>query len=96
MLFRSLVDNLLTHPFLASLEREKVSAALSGFREKNRIYLAPGELFFSPLHRQVFSLPEEVGAYSDYLLGILRKLYEATPGGDPVVREMVWQTFRAV
>ncbi|NLX27923.1 MAG: hypothetical protein GXY59_03020 [Bacteroidales bacterium] len=95
-LYFRLVDNLLTHPFLASLEREKVSAALSGFREKNRIYLAPGELFFSPLHRQVFSLPEEVGAYSDYLLGILRKLYEATPGGDPVVREMVWQTFRAV
>lgn len=90
------VTNLLTHPFLASLEQEKVGAALRAFKAKNRVYLTPGELFFSPLHQQIFTLPEEIGKYGSYLLGILRLLYEGPPGTDPIVREMIWQTFRAV
>lgn len=97
-LYFRLVNDVLSHPFLSSIERDKVTQALKEFRTGNRIYLAPSELFFSPLHHQVFSLPSGVEKYGDYLLGILRMLYGRFPGeeGDPVVREMIWQTYKAV
>ena len=97
-LYIRLVEPVLTHPILSGFEPDKVSAGLKQFRTGNKIYISPEELNFSEIHHHLFSIPEKVGDFAPYFLGILKLLFEksAEEHGNPVTREMVYHVFTAI
>jgi CRISPR/Cas system-associated exonuclease Cas4 (RecB family) len=94
--FRQVTD-ILNHQILAAVEPVKVKEFLRNVVAGNRIYLEPGELFFSRIHELVFTLPSGVAEYPGYFLRILEELYVLASESESsqIVREIISQLYQS-
>lgn len=90
-----LVTDILNHQMLSGIKTDEVRRFLHDIVAGNRIYLEPQQLFFSEIHRHIFTLPASVSGFSGYFLKILELLYvqQESSGGNVMVREIIYQVY---
>lgn len=95
--FRMALD-VLTHQLLVNLEPEKTGAIISEIKSGNRIYIEAEMLHISPLHQQIFTLPETVKEYPAYFLKVLEQLYLLFAAGDEniIIKELIYNVYTAI
>lgn len=69
------VTDVLNHQLLGETETDVCKAYISQLKNNNRITVPLAEIDFSPLHRQIFALPEKTADYSSYFLNVLAAFY---------------------
>ena len=95
--FHRYVTDILNHQLLGDREKEKTAAYVTMLKQMNRISVDLGEIDFSPLHRQIFSLPEKTDDYSSYFLSVLGMLYhQQKEKGDLMLLELIYSIYLAI
>ena len=69
------VTDILNHQLMAGWNNEQHNAFLQEIQVKNRITVSLSDIDFSPLHKLIFTVPNEVTEYSSYILQILGEIY---------------------
>lgn len=95
--FHRYVTDILNHQLLGDREKEKTAAYVTMLKQMNRISVDLSEIDFSPLHRQIFSLPEKTEDYSRYFLSVLGMLYhQQKEKGDSMLLELIYSIYLAI
>jgi CRISPR/Cas system-associated exonuclease Cas4 (RecB family) len=97
--YHRFVTDILNHQLLEGIEPEKSKEFVAGIKFNNKITVALHELDFSEIHRQIFSLPENVAAYSDYFLDVLGNFYtllKEKDRGNKMLLELIYSVFSAI
>ena len=99
VVYHRFVTDVLNHQLMGNVEPEKSKAFLSDLKNRNRITVPLEEIDFSPLHKNIFTLPEGVEHYSDYFLQILAEFYQqvnASENKDNMLLELIYTIYLAV
>ena len=95
--FHRYVTDILNHQLLGEREKEKTAKYITALKQMNRISVSLSEIDFSPLHRQIFTLPEKTVDYCPYFLSVLGMLYhQQKENGDPMLLELVYSIYQAI
>lgn len=95
--FYRYVTDILNHQLLGSIEKEIVANYIKNIKEKNRISLPMAEIDFSPIHKKVFTLPENPTEFSAYFLEILGLFYhQQKEGGNAMLLELIYSIHGAI
>ncbi len=93
------VTDLLNHQLMGNTEPEKTKQFVAELKQKNKITVPLHEIDFSPLHKQLFCLPEKVEDYSTYFLQFLSLLYEQvkkTESENVMLQELIYSVYQAI
>uniref|UniRef100_UPI0032170C9B PD-(D/E)XK nuclease family protein n=1 Tax=uncultured Draconibacterium sp. TaxID=1573823 RepID=UPI0032170C9B len=93
------VTDVLNHQIMGGSEPEKSKLFVAELKQKNRMTVELGEIDFSPLHKQIFALPEKIEDYSSYFLRILELLYQQFKNSevaDSMLLELIYSIYQAV
>lgn len=93
-----LATDILNHQLIKGVCPEKVDTFMQQLVAHNKIYLNPVELYFSPVHELIFTLPGTTLEFPSYFLRILQKVYEIAgeTNQDELVRELIYHIYMAV
>ncbi len=95
--FHRYVTDILNHQLLGDREKEKTAEYVTMLKQMNRISVDLSEIDFSPLHHQIFSLPEKTDNYSRYFLSVLGMLYhQQKESGDLMLLELIYSIYQAI
>ncbi|MBN1987673.1 MAG: PD-(D/E)XK nuclease family protein, partial [Prolixibacteraceae bacterium] len=97
--YHRFVTDILNHQLLAGIEPEKSKEFVAGIKFNNTITVALKEINFSEIHRQIFTLPEKVTAYSDYFLAILESFFARLKENDTankMLLELIYSVYNAI
>ncbi len=70
------VTDILNHQLLAKWNNDKVDKFLKEIQQKNKISIPLSEIYFSPVHQLIFSIPAKVESYGSYFLKVLAEIYQ--------------------
>lgn len=93
------VTDILNHQLLGSTELDKSKAFVADLKHKNSISVRLSEINFSPLHTQVFALPDKIEDYSAYFLKVLGLFYQQlkeTEANNSMLLELIYAIYQAV
>jgi hypothetical protein len=96
--YHRLVFDILNHQLLGEIETQKIREFQETARIQNKIYLNPEDLYFSPLHKRIFSIPRKVSEYGAYFRDVLKTLYFHVKGQRPdnkVLPELIVGIYQA-
>ena len=74
------VTDVLNHQLLSNVDEEVCKKYIGGLKKNNKMTVPLGEIDFSPLHKQIFTLPENINDYSSYFLEVLSAFYRHLKG----------------
>lgn len=97
--YHRFVTDILNHQLLKNTASEKVQAYLTDVKLRNRISLELSEIDFSPLHRQIFTIPESTEDYSSYFLQVLGRFYQEQKKekqADTMLLELLFSVYEAI
>jgi CRISPR/Cas system-associated exonuclease Cas4 (RecB family) len=97
-LYFRLVSDILNHQLISGVEPDNVHETLTSIIAENKIYVEPSELFFSPIHQTIFSLPASVKQYPAYFLKVLEHLYKQSGNNteSTIIKELIYHIYLAV
>ena len=93
------VTDILNHQLLGNSELQKSKAYVSDLKRMNRITVELNEIDFSPIHKQVFTLPENIENYSTYFLKVLGLFYQQlkeSEANNTMLLELIYSIYQAV
>ncbi len=98
VVYHRFVTDVLNHQLLGNVEPEKTKQFLQNLKINNRITVPLNEIDFSPLHRLIFRLPENVENYSAWFLEILSAFYERinSQTKNDMLLELIYSIYKAV
>ncbi|WP_347840955.1 PD-(D/E)XK nuclease family protein [uncultured Draconibacterium sp.] len=93
------VTDVLNHQLLGQTATEASKKYISELKYSNKINVPLKEIDFSPLHLQIFTLPEHINDYSSYFLNVLGLLYKqlkALETSNMMLLELLYSIYQAV
>jgi len=95
--FYRYVTDILNHQLLGNSEKEKTRLFIASLKEKNQIAVPLAMIDFSPLHRQIFSIPEMTEDFSQYFQQVLGMFYHLQKeSGDAMLLELIYTIHVAI
>lgn len=99
VVYHRFVTDILKHQLLFDFEAEKVENYIREINTNNRITVDLQNLYFSDLHRIIFSPPEEIDGFSKYFLEILKFLFSHFNQKDEknqMLLELIYTVYQSV
>ena len=99
VVYHRFVTDVINHQLLGNTESQKAKSFLFDLKIKNRVLVPLKSVDFSPLHKQIFSLPEKVEDYSNYFLNILGEFYKSLKGfgsENEMLSELIYAIYQSV
>ncbi|HYQ58896.1 MAG TPA: PD-(D/E)XK nuclease family protein [Draconibacterium sp.] len=93
------VTDVLNHQLLGEAETESSKTYINNLKRDNAINVHLSEIDFSPLHKKIFSLPEQTGDYSTYFLVVLALFYrefKENASENSMLLELVYSIYQAI
>lgn len=93
------VTDILNHQLLGNSNLEKSKEFVAALKRKNQIAVELEEINFTPLHKQLFLLPEKVEDYSSYFLQVLAMFYQQLKESEinnTMLLELIYSIYQAV
>ncbi len=99
VVYHRFVTDVLNHQLLCGIEAPKSKEYVARLKFNNKVTVPLNEIDFSELHKQIFSLPEKVAAYSTYFLDVLGSIYswvKSGGGGNEMLLELIFSIYSAI
>ena len=93
------VTDVLNHQLLGETETDACKAYNNQLKNNNRITVPLADIDFSPLHKQIFTLPEKTADYSGYFLDVLAAFYrhlKNTEVDNTMLLELIYSIYQAI
>ena len=93
------VTDVLNHQLLGNVEEEVCKKYIGGLKKNNRMTVPLAEIDFSPLHKQIFTLPEKINDYSSYFLEVLTAFYRHLKGSgseNVMLLELIYSIYQSI
>ncbi len=97
--YHRFVTDVLNHQLMAGIAGEQNRLFLENMKKYNRVTVPLDEITFTPFHRMVFSIPENVNDYSRYFLNVLGELFAMTKAAESenqLLSELIHALYQAV
>ena len=93
------VTDVLNHQLLGETETDACKAYINQLKNNNRITVLLADIDFSPLHKQIFTLPEKTADYSSYFLDVLAAFYGHLKDSEidnAMLLELIYSIYQAI
>jgi len=93
------VTDILNHQLLGNWDSKKSKRFVAELKQKNSITVELDAINFSPIHKQIFQLPDKIEDYSSYFLQVLAMFYQQLKDSEinnNMLLELIYSIYQAV
>ncbi len=93
------VTDILNHQLLGDWDSKKSKQFVAELKQKNSITVELDAVNFSPIHKQIFQLPDKIEDYSSYFLQVLAMFYQQLKNSETnnnMLLELIYSIYQAV